>query len=104
MGVWVLAASWCIGNLSDGFIPASVLPRWGTKADAKRLVDVGLWEPAEQDGERGWRFHDWLEYQPDARTLRLKQSDGGAFGNHQRWHVNRKRFDPECQWCKESSE
>lgn len=64
MGVWVLAGSWAADNTTDGFIPASVLTRWGTKADAKRLVEAGLWRPAEQEGEKGWLFHDWAEYQP----------------------------------------
>jgi hypothetical protein len=64
MGVWVLAGSWSADNLTDGFIPVSVLSRWGTRADATRLVDADLWRPDEQDGEKGWRFVDWDRYQP----------------------------------------
>ena len=76
MGVWVMAGSWCADNLTDGFVPRSVLGRWGTPADAKRLVDVGYWEMAEQNGERGWRFHDWDDYQPKrAETLTRREED-----------------------------
>lgn len=64
MGVWVLAGSWAADNLTDGFVPASILPRWGNARDAAKLCDVGLWLPAEQDGEHGWRFHEWTERQP----------------------------------------
>lgn len=106
MGVWVLAGSWCMASESDGFVPASVLARWGTKRDAERLVAVGLWYPDEQDDEDGWRFHDWLSYQPDARTMRLKQeaeSRAGSEGNHRRWHKRRGVVDPECPFCQEEA-
>lgn len=69
MGVWVLAGSYCADNLTDGFVAAGVLPRWGTKADAARLVKAGLWHPCEQDGEAGWRFHDWDEFQPSRQQI-----------------------------------
>lgn len=64
MGVWVLAGSWAADNLTDGFIPATILTRWGNARDAATLCAAGLWVPAEQDGERGWRFHEWAERQP----------------------------------------
>lgn len=64
MGVWLLAGSWSADNLTDGFIPAPVLGRWGRPRDAARLVEVGLWEATVQDGEDGWRFHEWDEFQP----------------------------------------
>lgn len=104
MGVWVLAGSWAMASETDGFIPETVLARWGTAKDANALVSVGLWFADEQDGEAGWRFHDWLTYQPDARTLRLvreAESKAGSFGNHKRWHTQRKVHDPECEYCQE---
>lgn len=105
MGVWVLAGSWSMAAETDGFIPEHVLARWGTKRDAERLVEAGFWFPDTDDGEAGWRFHDWLVYQPDARTMRLKQeaeSQGGTHGNHVRWHQRRKVLDPECKFCQEA--
>lgn len=64
LGVWTLAGSWCADNLTDGFVPASVLVRWGTPDHAQLLVEAGLWRVDAQDGEDGWRFHDWDLYQP----------------------------------------
>lgn len=72
MGVWLLAGSWSADNLTDGFIPATILPRWGRPRDAKRLVDAGLWHADQQDGEGGWRFHEWAERQP-TRAQKLEE-------------------------------
>jgi hypothetical protein len=67
MGLWVLSGSWCGANPNDGFIPESVVIRWEPKAYRKlaaRLVDAGLWSVDTLDGEAGWRFHDWGDFQP----------------------------------------
>lgn len=64
IGVWVLAGSWAADNLTDGFIPESILSRWGNRKDAERLVTAELWEPARRNGEQGWQFHHWDDYQP----------------------------------------
>lgn len=72
MGVWVLAGSWSADNLTDGFVPVALLSRWGTRADANKLVAVGLWHVDEQDGEKGWRFHEWTERQP-TRSQKLAE-------------------------------
>lgn len=77
MGVWLLAGSWSADNLTDGFIPADVLPRWGRPRDAEKLVAVGLWHADEQDGEKGWRFHEWAERQP-TRAQKLAEREAKA--------------------------
>jgi hypothetical protein len=67
MGMWVLAGSWCGANPNDGFIPESVVVRWEPRAYrklARALVDAGLWHVDELNGEHGWRFHDWADFQP----------------------------------------
>jgi hypothetical protein len=102
MGVWVLAGSWCSERENDGFVPSSVLSRWGTKADARRLVTAGLWVEGVLDGEPGWWFHDWTIFQPDAATLRaqrVKESVSGQLGNHKRWHLARGVTVPDCEFC-----
>jgi hypothetical protein len=107
MGVWVLAGSWSADNLTDGFIPARVLNRWGTKTDADRLVEVGLWTPTERKGERGWQFHEWTERQPSRADIeRVAETKGmaGARGNHTRWHKRKGVSAPDCQWCQEEIE
>lgn len=102
MGVWVLAGSWCMDNLTDGFVPTDVLGRWGTKADANALVKAGLWMEAARDGEAGWQFHDWTRFQPSAAVTaatKAAEQEAGVRGNHQRWHVKRGITDPDCEYC-----
>jgi hypothetical protein len=66
MALWVIAGSWCADQLTDGFVPdymaARLVPGGADMAD--RLVDAGLWVPDVCDGDEGFRFKDWDEYQP----------------------------------------
>lgn len=66
VGLWAMAGSWCGQHKTNGFVPASVVPRWSKawKRLAAELVTRGLWERADQDGEDGWMFVNWTEYQP----------------------------------------
>ena len=96
MGLWVLAASWAGQNSHDGWVPADELDRWDDDWEplADRLVKAGYWWPEERDGEPGFGLVNWQEYNPSTGA-----SDSGAFGNHQRWHVNRGIVAPECALC-----
>lgn len=97
--LWTTALSWCMDQLTDGRIPREMLKSLdGTKRDANDLVRVGLWE----ETEAGFVFHDWFDYQPDAASIRAKrekESAGGLRGNHERWHVKRALFVPDCEFC-----
>lgn len=60
-------AAWCwsASNLTDGCIPAHVVPYLAAHAGVKqalagRLVEVGLWDVTED----GFLIHDYLHYQP----------------------------------------
>ena len=66
LGLWLLAAAWSADNRTDGWVPMFMLSRWDFAGDdhAQQLVDVGLWEPDQVDGDDGFRFHDWHEYNP----------------------------------------
>jgi hypothetical protein len=78
MGLWVLAGSWCSCNETDGFVPADLISRWATDAEADRLVEVGFWHAdVDCDGEPGFRFHDWNApgMQPTKAELAQKRSD-----------------------------
>lgn len=72
MGLWVLAGSWAAAELSDGFVPASVCAQWASnyRKLAALLVAAGLWSEFVKEGEPGWLFHDWTEYQPSAAKVR----------------------------------
>jgi hypothetical protein len=62
---WLLvcAIAYCNRNLTDGFVPETILARLSDRRRphqlAARLVSAGLFEVA--DG--GWRIHDFLDYQ-----------------------------------------
>lgn len=90
MGLWVLAGSWASANETDGFVPQSVLGRWSSKsrALAKLLCGVGLWAEAESNGEPGYLFHDWDEYQPNSKDLQVKRD--AARDRMQRVRANRR--------------
>lgn len=96
-GLWILAASWCGDNPEqNGFVPLEVLEEWDDNAEtlARRLVNARLWIEATQDGEKGYAFHDWEEYNgPDDSAI------AGAFGNHKRWHIERGILNPDCEHC-----
>jgi len=64
--LWVTSLSWCMDQLTDGFVPKEMLKHLdGKPAEVASLVRVGLWE--EVDG--GWLFHDWLDYQPSREQV-----------------------------------
>lgn len=60
VGLWARAGAWSMQTLTDGFIPTHMARQLGTRAEAKRLVDVELW--IEKDD--GYLFHEWAQRQP----------------------------------------
>ncbi|MFD4444651.1 hypothetical protein ACFWPK_33220 [Nocardia sp. NPDC058519] len=60
IGLWTRAGSWSSRELTDGFIPNHMIASMGTPAQAKKLVQVRLWDKV--DG--GYQFHQWEERQP----------------------------------------
>jgi hypothetical protein len=74
LALWVRAGSWSAQQLTDGYVPAHMVAALGGKpSDAKRLVDIGMWE--EKDG--GYLFHDWSDYQP-SRAKVVEQRTASA--------------------------
>ena len=80
VGIWATAGSFSMAYQTDGFVPRYYIDGWGRTGHsaAARLVEVGLWEPAERDGEQGWRFHDWSDYQPLSDDISTKRERGAA--------------------------
>jgi len=59
-------------------------------------IDDGLHaHRKERDGEPGYGFNDWHDYNDPADSA----NKAGTFGNHIRWHVNEGRVEPECDHC-----
>jgi hypothetical protein len=77
MGLWTLCGSWAADELSDGFVPEEIARRFDPGLEcAGRLVEVGLWDPAEQDGETGFQFHEWTDHQPSKdQVLERRRAD-----------------------------
>ncbi|MBK1785118.1 hypothetical protein [Prauserella cavernicola] len=78
VGLWELAGTWCADNVdtnvADGFVPDEQVTLWDPRHRyAKRLVDVGLWNRTEVDGESGYMFHDWADYQPTRATVEAER-------------------------------
>ena len=115
------AIFWCARNGTDGFVPKEDLDLVCAQVRdparfAAECVIRRTWHLADEEcssencppsrEERGWRIHDYLEYQPTkdeseaARQKQLEQkSSGGKLGNHRRWHAARGVKDPDCPWC-----
>ena len=97
LGIWALAGAWAGKNRTDGWVPEDELDRWDDdwQTLVDRLVKAGFWWPHERDGEPGYGFNDWHDYNDPADAA----SKAGTFGNHVRWHVNEGKVDPECHHC-----
>ena len=65
MGLWVMTAAWSSRDGTDGWIPAYVIEEHGGEIEhAEALVAAGLWDHDDRDGEDGYQFVKWAEYQP----------------------------------------
>ena len=70
VALWVRAGSYCGKHLTDGYVPANMLPMLqGTLDDVDQLVEAGLWRPVEG----GWRFHDWERYQDTREAVERRR-------------------------------
>ncbi|AKF06065.1 hypothetical protein [Sandaracinus amylolyticus] len=68
LALWTLAGCWCAKQLTDGFVPAGRIRRFGLKspdAAAAELVRVGLWVVVPE----GFQFHQWTEHQPSREDV-----------------------------------
>jgi hypothetical protein len=70
IGMWVRAGALCAQQLTDGFIPEHMIGAIGTKAQAEKLVSVGLWDLAQG----GYRFHEWSERQPSKASVEAERA------------------------------
>lgn len=71
LGLWTRAGSYSMAYLTDGLITRDALRNLrGSRTDAQRLVDAGLWDPDPE----GWRFHDWLSWQPSRDSIETRRA------------------------------
>lgn len=62
IGAWTRAGSWCKKEATGGFVPENMAAAIGTRAEVRKLVEVGLWDKVLG----GYLFHDWEHYGSNA--------------------------------------
>lgn len=70
IGLWSVSGSYSMAYKTDGWVPewfAHDFPRGRKLAD--QLVSVGLWCNEIRNGEPGYQFHDWLDYQQSSEEI-----------------------------------
>ena len=96
--LYVEAICWCSRQESDGHIPEAFMKRMSKARHVAELVDCGLLDTAVG----GYQVHDYLDFQRSSEEIgayRSAKGEAGARGNHMRWHVARRRIDPDCEHC-----
>jgi hypothetical protein len=74
LGLWSIAGSWSMNYKTDGFAPEWFVVSWKNgKKLAASLVTANLWESGEKDGELGWFFHDWSDFQMTAQEIEAER-------------------------------
>jgi len=90
-GLYVRCGIWVARNLTDGFVPGEIASAYGSPEQARKLVDVGLWEAV--DG--GYLAVDYLTLNPTADKVRERRKADAE--RKARWrdkaHAQRKTRD-----------
>lgn len=74
MGLWSLCGSYSMSYKLNGFVPMWYVAGFPNgKKLAAELVREGLWENAVRNGEDGYQFHDWLDFQPSADEIEAER-------------------------------
>jgi hypothetical protein len=72
VGTWTLCGAWSARQMTDGVIPAPIVEsHGGTKADARMLVKVGLWDRVPG----GFRFIKWDRYNFTRQEVEKSRAD-----------------------------
>ena len=96
--LYVEAICWCSRQETDGEIPEAMMRRLGSVKACNELVRAGLVERSDV----AFHIHDYLDFQRSAaeiQAFRDAKGVAGAKGNHQRWHVARRKRDKDCEYC-----
>lgn len=85
LAVYLFALGYAGAHLTDGVIRRGVLKGvHGTPADARILVEAGLFEVAPD----GWVIHNYYHHQPSRKTaeeIAQVRSEAGKKGAESRW-------------------
>lgn len=108
-----------VGPITDAAFRAHIEAiLWSSRNDGNPHIPKGLarkkWRPKVidelvaarlfDDAGDSYEVHDYLDFNRSSDEIaayREARGDAGTFGNHQRWHVARRKWDKDCQHCKE---
>lgn len=77
VGLWATAGAYAMRELTDGWVPEYWVLTWPSgKANANKLITVGLWRKETRKGIAGFGFHDWAEYQRPAEKIHEERRKG----------------------------
>lgn len=96
--VWFGLICWSSRQERDGVVPPSVMRAWATPKVIRELVDGRLLH----EHPDGYELHDYLDFnrsRDEIAAFRTAKGEAGTLGNHRRWHVARRRVDPDCEHC-----
>lgn len=76
VGLWATAGAYAMRELTDGWVPEYWVLTWPSgKAQAAKLVSVGLWRREPRKGIAGYGFHDWTDYQRPAEKIAKERAE-----------------------------
>lgn len=96
--LYVEAICWCSRQETDGAIPEPMMRRLGSVKATNELTRSKLVNRTDE----GYEIHDYLDFQrssAEIQAYRDAKGKAGALGNHQRWHVARRKRDKDCEFC-----
>jgi hypothetical protein len=76
--VWLEAGLYASKYVTDGFVPQMAVAGFRTDKRAEDVmlagVTAGLFRKADVNGEPGYQFHDWDQYNPTASDVKAKRA------------------------------
>ena len=106
----VTAWAYCSRLETNGIIPDQVWRKMGTTKARRELMEPPLILPKASplviQHEGYVECHDYLLHQRSSREIgavREARAESGEKGAHKRWHIGRRRFDPNCTYCQQES-
>lgn len=97
--LYIEVLCWCSRQETDGLVPEANMKRLGPTRAVTEVVRAGLVDRLDLGG---FVVHDYLEHQrskAEIDAFRASRSDRGKSGNHQRWHIARRKYDKDCEFC-----
>ena len=96
--VWVETICYCSRQETDGKITEAAMRRQGQPKVIRELVSAGLLEAIPE----GYIVHDYLRHnrsKAEIQSFRESKAESGQMGAHKRWHIPRRQFSKDCQFC-----